>query len=507
MEDGLPQRVPAAIVDKDGSAISRGSLKTSGVQMVDLVEDCNSFTQARRGVQSGKVFGFFLIPEDFQADLLAGRKPVITFYTNTWPTSCLPPFCSRRSRPLRYTPRRGLRCRCLMRPGQRWTRPRCFHACQHHQPPARQPWTQLCDIPLQLFRVDCNQLMIFLITCFSLGQEIEYGTSRRLLRMADGSILKALAAKLLPQTVIWLVLVIFMESWLFRWNGYPMHGSWWWLTLSEVVFVLASQGMGVFFFGLLPNLRLSLSISALVGVLSFSLAAFSFPVESISCAGHIQLGASDPLQLPHLHRPGSQRHSGLLFKSMVCGLYRLYASAVHYDVEHQAVRKASGLCALKCKKVMWKYIKSRFGDLVRSYFDEFRLVFHDGGIILFFCFLPLAYPIIYSLIYNPEVVRDVKMVVVDRDRTSKSRELVRSLDACQEIRITGYAADLDEAKRAMHGHDCYGILEIPDGFSKRLGRGEQSPAVIYSGVEPAAPLQGIPCGGHQRGAGNGCRAS
>ena len=129
---------------------------------------------------------------------------------------------------------------------------------------------------------------------------------------------------------------------------------------------------------------------------------------------------------------------------------------------------------------MWKYIKSRFGDLVRSYFDEFRLVFHDGGIILFFCFLPLAYPIIYSLIYNPEVVRDVKMVVVDHDRTSKSRELVRSLDACQEIRITGYAADLDEAKRAMHGHDCYGILEIPDGFSKKLGRGEQSPAVIYS---------------------------
>ncbi len=139
--------------------------------------------------------------------------------------------------------------------------------------------------------------------------------------------------------------------------------------------------------------------------------------------------------------------------------------------------EASGLCALKCKSHV-EIHKSRFGDLVRSYFDEFRLVFHDGGIILFFCFLPLAYPIIYSLIYNPEVVRDVKMVVVDHDRTSKSRELVRSLDACQEIRITGYAADLDEAKRAMHGHDCYGILEIPDGFSKRLGRGEQSPAVI-----------------------------
>lgn len=129
---------------------------------------------------------------------------------------------------------------------------------------------------------------------------------------------------------------------------------------------------------------------------------------------------------------------------------------------------------------MWKNIKRLFGSLVQAYFDEFRLVFHDGGIILFFCFLPLAYPIIYSLIYNPEVVRDVKMVVVDHDRTAKSRELTRSLDASQEIRIIGYASDLDEAKRAMHSHDCFGILEIPEGFARKLGRGEQSPAVIYS---------------------------
>ena len=37
----------------------------------------------------------------------------------------------------------------------------------------------------------------------------------------------------------------------------------------------------MFFFGVLPNLRLSLSVSALLGILSFSLAAFSFPVESM----------------------------------------------------------------------------------------------------------------------------------------------------------------------------------------------------------------------------------
>lgn len=104
----------------------------------------------------------------------------------------------------------------------------------------------------------------------------------------------------------------------------------------------------------------------------------------------------------------------------------------------------------------------------------------DIGIILFLAFLPLAYPIIYSLIYNPEQVRDVRMVVVDNDRSALSRDLVRNLDATQEIRIIGYAADLNEGKHAMNSHRCYGILEIPEGFEKKVGRGESSPAVLYS---------------------------
>ena len=83
------------------------------------------------------------------------------------------------------------------------------------------------------------------------------------------------------RTIIRIVVAIFMESWLFGFNGYPMRGSWFWITLSEVMFVLAAQGMALFFYCVLPNLRLALSISALLGVLSFSLAAFSFPVESM----------------------------------------------------------------------------------------------------------------------------------------------------------------------------------------------------------------------------------
>lgn len=118
-------------------------------------------------------------------------------------------------------------------------------------------------------------------------------------------------------------------------------------------------------------------------------------------------------------------------------------------------------------------------QLFKVYCQEFRIVMHDPGIIIFFLFLPLAYPVIYSLIYNPELVRDVAVVVVDNDRSDISRELVRNFDATQEAWVKGYAADLPEARRAMNQHDCYAILEIPEGFGKKIKNNEQGEAVLY----------------------------
>ncbi|MDE7160912.1 MAG: ABC transporter permease [Muribaculaceae bacterium] len=118
--------------------------------------------------------------------------------------------------------------------------------------------------------------------------------------------------------------------------------------------------------------------------------------------------------------------------------------------------------------------------LYEVYCREFKLVLSDMGIIIFLGLLPSAYPIIYSLIYNPELVREVKIVAVDHDRTPLSRELARNLNASQEVAIIGYASDLSEGRRAMNEHEVYGILEIPEGFERKVRSGEVGNAVIYS---------------------------
>ena len=62
-------------------------------------------------------------------------------------------------------------------------------------------------------------------------------------------------------------------------------------------------------------------------------------------------------------------------------------------------------------------IKIGLSDIYYIWRREYRAVFHDLGIVLFFFALPFAYPIVYAAVYNPEVVREVPMVVVDNART------------------------------------------------------------------------------------------
>ena len=120
-----------------------------------------------------------------------------------------------------------------------------------------------------------------------------------------------------------------------------------------------------------------------------------------------------------------------------------------------------------------------FIQVLRVCGRELLLVFRDQGVVIFFLLLNAVYPVLYALIYNPEVVRNERVVVVDDTRSQLSREIVRRLDATQEIAIAGYAANMQEAQDAMHRKECYGILYIPREFGQSVGRCDQGHLSLY----------------------------
>ena len=111
--------------------------------------------------------------------------------------------------------------------------------------------------------------------------------------------------------------------------------------------------------------------------------------------------------------------------------------------------------------------------------QEMRQVFRDEGVLIFFIIVPLVYPLLYSWIYNNEVVRDVPVVVVDQSKSHLSREFIRHCDASPDVRVLCFADDLDEARSLVSRQVAKGIYLIPSDFSERINRMEQAVVTVY----------------------------
>ena len=129
---------------------------------------------------------------------------------------------------------------------------------------------------------------------------------------------------------------------------------------------------------------------------------------------------------------------------------------------------------------------SIFHDMIEAFRDasyiwaqEMKQVFRDEGVLIFFIIVPLAYPLLYSWIYNNEVVHEVPVVVVDDSHSGTSRQFIRSCDASSDVRVLCYAADIDEAKSLVSRQLAKGIYYIPSDFDERLGRMEQATISVY----------------------------
>ncbi len=86
---------------------------------------------------------------------------------------------------------------------------------------------------------------------------------------------------------------------------------------------------------------------------------------------------------------------------------------------------------------------------------------------------------LYSWIYNNEVVREVPVAVVDNSHSQTSREFVRHVDASPDVRVAAWSNNLEEASRLVARQEVYGIILLPEDFDRQLGRMQQAHVSIY----------------------------
>jgi ABC-2 type transport system permease protein len=112
--------------------------------------------------------------------------------------------------------------------------------------------------------------------------------------------------------------------------------------------------------------------------------------------------------------------------------------------------------------------------------NEMGFIIKDSAIILIFVIANVAYPILYSIAYSNEQIKDIDMAFVDLDKSQSSRQLCRMLDATEGLKNTVNIGNMDEARELFYQGKVKGIILIPKDFEKSVFSGLQTQLSVYA---------------------------
>ena len=344
LDDGLPTNMPVGVVDLDNTSTTRAlGRKLDGFQMSKVVAHYPSVTEARRAIQRNEIYGFLYIPKGTTEKLLASRQPKISYYY-TYTTLAAGSMMMKDMKTVSTLGSAALGQATMRAKGltdqQIQTLLQPIRVDLHQ---IANPWSSYNVYLTTVMVPGIIMLFIFLISAYSIGTELKFVTAKDWIERADGNIMVALLGKFLPQTVIWLAIVYSYEYYVFYHLGFPHQGSPWMLVLLGLMQVLASQGFGIFAFGLMPSLRMSMSISSLWAVLSISMAGSAFPI----------MGMDGPLQSLSWLFP--LRHYWMTYQTCVFNGFPLIEAWFHFAAL-AGFMLLPWLVAKKIKNAMLTYV-------------------------------------------------------------------------------------------------------------------------------------------------------
>lgn len=120
-----------------------------------------------------------------------------------------------------------------------------------------------------------------LSTVYAVGRELRYATVGEWRKEVMGNVPWALIGKLLPTTVAMVVMIQLVFFVLFGLMGMYCTGSYLFLSLGSVLFVIAYQSVAVFIVVMTSNLRLSLSLGGGYSVMAFTFSGITFPTMAM----------------------------------------------------------------------------------------------------------------------------------------------------------------------------------------------------------------------------------
>lgn len=284
MGSGLPTNLPAGLVDEDNTSVTRTLTRTlDAMENTDLVARYPSFTEAREAMDRGEIYAFFHIPAGTTERALAQRQPQIGFYTNE-AYFVAGSLLMRDLRTAAEMAGMGVSRQTFSAKGM--TDAEAMAAVRPLVIEGHPIGNPVLDYSVYLSNIivpGCLLLLVLIFTPYTIGLEWKNGTQHEFYNMAGQSSTIMLAGKLVPQTLLFSLMMLLCDVVFYKYLHFPCRCGIWTMWGIGVLTVLASQAFGVFVFGLLQgSVRMAMSVCSLWGVVSFSISGLSFPVMAMS---------------------------------------------------------------------------------------------------------------------------------------------------------------------------------------------------------------------------------
>ncbi|MDX2248473.1 MAG: ABC transporter permease [Bacteroidia bacterium] len=112
-------------------------------------------------------------------------------------------------------------------------------------------------------------------------------------------------------------------------------------------------------------------------------------------------------------------------------------------------------------------------------YKEFRQIFRNKAILPIIFIAPILQLVLLAYAANFEV-KNLKLVVVDRDQSSLSRRLMGKFEGSAYFKMAGSSFSQQEVSRMMEEDQADLIIEIPVGFERRLFRENTAPIQLVA---------------------------
>jgi ABC-2 type transport system permease protein len=284
--NGVVRDLPIALVDNDGSALSRQlDRMIDAAPGVRVAFRETSVEAGRLRVLRGEAYGGVVIPSYFSRDVSAGKAPRVPVFYNA--QFVLPATTVRKDVTAAVSS-----LSALVEAGRRaGSGQSTYGARQTTEPLTIDIHTlfnpALSYVPYLLLGLIPTLLQIFVMiqSVQAFGSELREGTAGEWLEAAGNHTTIAVLGKVLPYAVHFTALGLLMLWMLFGWLQIPVSGHLGIITGATILFVLTYLAMGFAAVAIFGNFRLATSLAAFYSVPALAFSGLTFPTFGMPALG------------------------------------------------------------------------------------------------------------------------------------------------------------------------------------------------------------------------------